>query len=83
MQDAIVEYDPEGALATLPQLLADPADRRAFTEVLDRLVRDPRIQAEHPTDEQNVMLARIREVLAAKPARKAKVVQVRPKTVRK
>jgi pimeloyl-ACP methyl ester carboxylesterase len=83
MQDAIVEHDPEGALATLPQLLADPAERRAFIEVLDRLVRDPRIQAEHPTDEQNAMLARIRAVLAAKPARKAKVVQVRPKSVRK
>jgi hypothetical protein len=29
------------------------------------------------------MLARIRAVLAAKPARNAKVVQLRPKTVRK
>jgi uncharacterized membrane protein affecting hemolysin expression len=83
MQDAIVEHDPEHALATLPQLLADPADRRSFIELLDRLVRDPRIQAASPTDEQNAMLARIRAVLAAKPARNAKVVQLRPKTVRK
>ncbi|MBK9656558.1 MAG: DUF3141 domain-containing protein [Rhodanobacteraceae bacterium] len=83
VQDAIVEYDPEGALAALPRLLADPVDRRRFVGLLDRLVRDPRVQAEHPTDEQNAMLARIHAVLAAKPARKAKVVQVRPKSVRK
>lgn len=83
VQDAIVEYDPEGALATLPKLLADPADRRAFIRLLERLIRDPRVQAENPTDEQHAMLARIHAVLAARPARKAKVVQVRPKSVRK
>ena len=64
-QDAIVRFEPERALETLPQLLADPGDRDRFLQVLDRLVSDPRVHAEQATPEQAATLARIRQVLGA------------------
>jgi pimeloyl-ACP methyl ester carboxylesterase len=64
-QDAIVRFEPERALATLPQLLGDPSDRARFLEVLQRLTTDPRVRADEATPEQIAMVARIRQGLGA------------------
>jgi pimeloyl-ACP methyl ester carboxylesterase len=63
-QEIIVRYEPEQALATLPKLLADPADRSRLLTLLERLLADARVQSLAHTPEQEAMLARIREVLA-------------------
>ncbi|MEY6432050.1 DUF3141 domain-containing protein [Thioalkalicoccus limnaeus] len=62
-QEIICRYEPEQAVASLPQLLRDPEDRRRFLTLLERLVSDPRIQATGITEAQRDMLARIRGVL--------------------
>jgi len=67
-QDIIVRYEPEQALATLPKLLSNAADRARLLTLLDRLIDDPRIQALSHAPEQEAMLARIRGVLAERPA---------------
>jgi len=43
-QDIIVRYEPERALATLPKLLADPADRKRLLTLMERLLGDARVQ---------------------------------------
>src|SRR5262249_28537907 len=43
-QDIIVRYEPERALATLPLLLADPADRERLITLARRLLADERVQ---------------------------------------
>ena len=72
-QEIVARYEPERALATLPALLAEAADRDRLVALFQRLLADKRFQGLAPTEEQNAMLARIREVLraryvAAKPA---------------
>jgi len=62
-QEIIARYEPEQALASLPQLLHDPADRSRLLTLLDKLMADPRVQAVQPTTQQKEMLGRIREVL--------------------
>jgi len=62
-QDAIVRFEPERAVETLPRLLTDPADRERFLQLIERLTTDPRILAGQPTPEQVAMVARIRQVL--------------------
>ncbi len=62
-QEIICRYEPEKAIASLPELLRDPADRMRFLTLLKRIVADPRIQAAGATDAQREMLARIRGVL--------------------
>ncbi|MGB8435629.1 MAG: DUF3141 domain-containing protein, partial [Burkholderiales bacterium] len=64
-QDAIVRFESERALETLPRLLADPSDRERFLQVLERLTTDPRVHADRATPEQVAMVARIRQVLGA------------------
>ncbi|KPK03409.1 MAG: poly(3-hydroxybutyrate) depolymerase [Betaproteobacteria bacterium SG8_39] len=63
-QDIIVRYEPEQALATLPTLLSNAADRARLLTLLDRLIDDPRVQALSHAPEQDAMVARIRGVLA-------------------
>jgi pimeloyl-ACP methyl ester carboxylesterase len=63
-QDIIVRYEPEQAIATLPKLLSNAADRSRLLSLLQRLVDDPRIQELSHSPEQEAMLARIRSVLA-------------------
>src|SRR5215470_7148615 len=41
-QDIIVRYEPEPALATLPKLLSDPADRERLITLVRRLLADER-----------------------------------------
>ena len=64
-QEIIVRHAPEAALATLPQLVADDAERTRLLRLIDRLVADPRVQANAPTKEQAEMLARVRAALTA------------------
>jgi hypothetical protein len=54
--------------SSLPQLLADPADRKRLLTLLDKLMADQRVQAAQPTERQQAMLGRIREVLARRRA---------------
>jgi pimeloyl-ACP methyl ester carboxylesterase len=63
-QEIIARYEPEQAIASLPQLLHDPADRTRLLTLLDKLMADPRVQAVQPSVQQQAMLARIRSVLA-------------------
>jgi hypothetical protein len=63
MQEIIVNYEPQRALDTLPQLLSVPADRERFFALGQRLINDERVQQAKPTKEQLDMLARIRAVL--------------------
>jgi hypothetical protein len=66
-QEIVVRYEPERALATLPQLLDQPADRERFVAFIERLCADPRLQMVNPTPAQEAMLKRLREVLDLKP----------------
>lgn len=69
-QEIIVRYEPERALATLPQLLADARDRQRLMALVSALVADDRFRALPPTATQKQMLARIEDVLGA-PVRRA------------
>ena len=62
-QEIICHYAPERAIASLPTLLRDPADRQRFLTLYDRLLADPRVQATGATAEQRAMYARIQGVL--------------------
>jgi hypothetical protein len=64
-QEIIVRYEPEKALATLPKLLSDPADRTRLAAFLEKLLADPRMQPVKPTARQGEILAAVREMLAA------------------
>jgi hypothetical protein len=67
-QEIIAHYEPEQAIQSLPQLLADPADRKRLLTLLDKLMADQRVQATQPTERQLAMLGRSREVLGPPPA---------------
>jgi pimeloyl-ACP methyl ester carboxylesterase len=62
-QEIIVNYEPERAIETLPELVAEPADRARLIELLTRLLADERIEQFGATPEQAAVLARIRKVL--------------------
>jgi pimeloyl-ACP methyl ester carboxylesterase len=64
-QEIICLYEPERALATLPQLLSGHKDRRRFLTFLERLLKDPML-AREPSAQQHAMLKRIRDLLAEK-----------------
>jgi pimeloyl-ACP methyl ester carboxylesterase len=63
-QEVIAQHAPERAVATLPLLLADPADRARFLALLERIVADRRIQESAPGRDQVAMFERIRNLLA-------------------
>jgi len=62
-QEIIARYEPEQAVATLPILLADAADRERILALLSRLTTDSRVQSQQPTPEQFAVVERIRAVL--------------------
>lgn len=62
-QEIIARYEPDLALATLPTLLADPADRERMLTLLDKLKTDERVMQGDPTEEQLSMLENIRAAL--------------------
>ncbi len=65
-QEIIIRYEPEKALATLPQLLHNPTDRGRLLTLCDRVLSDRRIHLEGAAPEQRTMLKRIGEVLSVK-----------------
>jgi len=66
-QEIVVRYEPELALATLPQLVADPADRGRLLTLCDRVLADKRLHLDGLTPAQQEMLRRIGEVLSVSP----------------
>lgn len=67
-QEIIARYEPEQAIATLPELLADGAERKRLITLFERLLADERVQRSKPSAEQMAMLERIRAILNARPA---------------
>lgn len=59
-QEVIVAHAPERAIETMPELLADAADRARFLRLFERLIADPRVRSEQATDAQREMLASLR-----------------------
>jgi pimeloyl-ACP methyl ester carboxylesterase len=70
-QAIIVEHEPERAIDTLPELLADPADRRRYFDLFGRLLADPRFGARAPEARQRAAFERLQGALAPAPARRA------------
>ncbi|MCC6076632.1 DUF3141 domain-containing protein [Pseudomonas sp. GCM10022188] len=79
VQDIVVHYEREQAIATLPELLADPADRERLLGLFGRLLQDPRVQQTGPSAEQLAMLERLRGVLGGKPAPRQRAASRRAK----
>jgi pimeloyl-ACP methyl ester carboxylesterase len=82
-QDIVVRYAPERALATLPDLLADRADRERLLTFFERLFADERLQAVRPTAEQRAMLKRIGDVLEVAPGRRRSIAHGRKLAVKR
>ena len=59
-QELIVRYAPEAAVETLSSLLPEQADRDRLLSLLDRVLKDERVQKLKPSPEQIAMLERIR-----------------------
>ncbi len=71
-QELLCRHDAEQAIATLPALLADPADRERFLALADRLLTDARVLGSRPTPAQRAMVQRLRTLLGAPaPGRRA------------
>jgi pimeloyl-ACP methyl ester carboxylesterase len=66
-QEIIVRYEPERALATLPKLLAKPADREKLVTLARKLLDDERMRRATPTDAQFAMVDELRAALGAPP----------------
>jgi hypothetical protein len=73
-QEIIAHYEPERAVATLPLLLPDEADRARLLGLIDQIMADRRVQESHPGAQQLAMVERIRKLLAH-PRRNAKAVK--------
>jgi hypothetical protein len=76
-QEIIAHYEPERAIETLPQLLADQADRERLLTLLKRLLADERVQKCKPTAEQLAMYERIRKILESASARPRRVASIK------
>ena len=72
-QEIIARYDLDKAIETLPVLLAKRKDRDRLLTLLERVLRDKRVQRIQPSPEQTAMLARIRRVLGRTSRRPAPV----------
>jgi hypothetical protein len=81
-QEIIVRYEPEKALATLPKLLSNQADRQKLVTLVQKLLADERVQRAQPTTEQLAMVEHIGETLAVDAAAARRAISPR-KRVRK
>jgi hypothetical protein len=68
-QDIIVRFEPERALAALPKLLADPADRERLVALVNRLLGDERLRARRLGAEDLARVDAVLAVLGAVPRR--------------
>jgi pimeloyl-ACP methyl ester carboxylesterase len=66
-QDIVVHYEPEHAVATLPQLLRDPTDRERLLKLARQLLSDERMRSSKPSPGQLALLDRLRDLLQASP----------------
>ena len=66
-QEIIARYEPERALATLPKLLADPADRERLVTLVRKFLADERVHRAKPLPEQVAKLKSIVETLELAP----------------
>jgi pimeloyl-ACP methyl ester carboxylesterase len=82
-QEIIVRYEPELALATLPQLLSAQGDRERLFTLARRLLADARVQRAKPSPEQLAMIEHIGETLAVDVAPPSRQVAPRRKAPRK
>ena len=73
-QDIIVRYEPEQAVATLPILLRDPADREKLITLVRRLLADERVQQVGPSSEQLSMIENLGATLHVVPKRARRAV---------
>ena len=73
-QDIIVRYEPEQAVATLPILLRDPADRERLITLVRRLLADERVQQVGPSSEQLSMIENLGATLHVVPKRARRAV---------
>ena len=64
-QGIIVEREPQRAVETLPELLADPADRARYFELMERLLSDPRFGALATTAQQRRRYAQLQGLVRA------------------
>jgi hypothetical protein len=72
-QEIIVRYEPDRALATLPKLLAKPADRERLVTLARKLLGDERMRRATPTDAQVAMVEDLRVTLGTRaPAKSAR-----------
>jgi hypothetical protein len=69
-QELLCRHAQDLALATLPGLLVDAAERRRFLALVDRLAGDARLQGMVLSAEQKAMAARLRQLLRAPVGRK-------------
>jgi len=76
-QEIIAHYEPERAIETLPQLLADQADRERLLTLLKKILADERVQKAKPTAEQMAMYERIRKILESASARPRRVASIK------
>jgi len=74
-QDIIVRYEPERALATLPRLLADPADRKRLLTLVERLLGDERVQRGDFTADDRARIETILRVLGDTSPAVARILQ--------
>lgn len=68
-QEIITRYEPEQAIATLPDLLREHDDRDRLLTLIDKLMADERVLPTPPTPAQLAMVARLRDLLNAEPWR--------------
>ena len=73
-QDIIVRYEPDQAVATLPILLRDPADREKLITLVRRLLADERVQRVGPSSEQLSMIENLGATLHVVPKRARRAV---------
>jgi pimeloyl-ACP methyl ester carboxylesterase len=63
-QEIIVRFAPEQALATLPQLLRNEADRARLVTLVRTLLADERVQRAKPSTEQMAMVEQLGQTLS-------------------